>query len=170
MRPLKVPNTSDHDIEAMLRRIGRRVLDDVWISGQVRVFAWAVVGVLAGASVFGWADVGDRSATATPGIAICAVALTFFTITTVASSITLLRSRFRWCTAAAYGGGLGTVAGLGLVWWHQTTPSTQCPGPCVWMVVGALCSAALTVTWLRVILTPIEWSQPDIRLARTAGF
>jgi hypothetical protein len=54
MRPLKVPNTSDHDIEAMLRRIGRRVLDDVWISGQVRVFAYAVVAVLAGASVFGW--------------------------------------------------------------------------------------------------------------------
>jgi hypothetical protein len=37
------------------------------------------------------------------------------------------------------------------------------------MVVGALCSVALTVTWLRVILTPIERSQPDIRLASTSG-
>lgn len=169
MRPLKVSSSSDHDVEAMLRRIGRRVLDDVCISRRVRVFTGTVVAVLAGAAVFGWADVGDRSATETPGIAICAVALTFFTMTTALSSIALLRCRFRWCTAAAYGGGLGTVVGLGVVWWHQTTPNTQCPGPCAWMVVGVLCSAALTLTWLRVILTPLERSQPDIRVASAAG-
>ncbi len=168
MRPLYVPSSSDHDVEAMLRRIGRRVLDDIWISRRVRVFTGAVGATLAGAAVFGWADVSDRSVTATPGIAICAVALTFFTMTTALSSIALLRCRFRWCTAAAYGGGLGMVVGFGVVWWHQTTPNAQCPGPCAWMVVGALCSVALTVTWLRVILTPIERSQPDIRLA-TSG-
>lgn len=164
MRPLKVPSTSDQDIEAMLRRIGRRVFDDVWISRRVRVFAAVLVAVLAGSAVFGWADAHQRHLTATPGVAVSAVALTLFTATTVLSSIALLRCRFRWCTAAAYGGGLGTVAGLGVVWWHQTTPNTECPGPSGWMVVGVLCSAALTVTWLRVILTPLEKSQPDIRV------
>lgn len=169
MRPLYVPSNSDHDLEAMFRRIGRHVLDDIWISRRVRVFTGAVCATLAGAAVFGWADVSDRSVTAAPGIAICAVALTFFKMTTILSSIALLRCRFRWCTAAAYGGGLGMVVGVGVVWWHQTTPNTQCRGPCAWMMVGALCSLALTVTWLRVILTPIERSQPDIRLAST-GF
>ncbi|MFN8032067.1 MAG: hypothetical protein U0Q47_02085 [Mycobacterium sp.] len=164
MRPLKVSTSNDHDIEAMLRRIGRRVFDDVWISRRVRVFAGVLVAVLAGAAVFGWADTHQRHVTATPGVAVCAVALMFFTMTSVLSSIALLRSCFRWCTAAAYGSGLGTVAGLGVVWWHQTTPNTQCPGPCGWMVVGVLCSAALVLTWLRLILTPLEKSQPDIRV------
>ena len=164
MRPLKVPSTSDQDIEAMLRRIGRRVLDDVWISRRVRVLAGVLVAATAGAAAFGWADAYQRYLSATPGVAFCAVALALFTWTTLLSSIALLRSRFRWCTAAAYGAGLGTVAGLGVVWWHQTTPNTQCPGPCIWMVAGVLCSVALTITWLRVILTPLEKSQPDIRV------
>jgi hypothetical protein len=169
MRPLKVSTTSDHDVEAMIRRIGQRVLDDMWISRRARVFTAAVVAALAGASMAGWTDVTERSATATPGIAICAVALTFFTVTASVSSIALLRLRFRWCTAAAYCSALATVTGLGVVWWHQTTPDTQCPGPCGWMVVGVLCAAALTLMWLRVILTPLEWSQPDIRAGSAAG-
>lgn len=169
MRPLKVSTTSDHDVEAMIRRIGQRVLDEMWISPRARVFTAAAVAALVGAAVAGWTDVTERSATATPGIAICAVALTFFTVTVWVSSIALQRRRFRWCTAAAYCSALATVTGLGVVWWHQTTSETQCPGPCGWMVVGVLCAAALTLIWLRVILTPLEWSQPDIRAGRAAG-
>lgn len=149
----------------MLRGIERRVLDDVWIDRRLRLFTVVVTACLATAAALGWADVHDRAAAGTPGVAGCAVALTLFTSTAVMSSIALLRSCFRWCTLAAYGGGIGTVVGVGVVWWHQTTPIAQSPGPSPWMAAGALCSAALTVLWLRAVLTPLERSQPDLRLS-----
>jgi hypothetical protein len=134
MRPLYVPSNSDHDVEAMLRRIGRRVLDDIWISRRLRVFTGAVSAALAGAAVFGWADVRDRSVTATPGIAICAVALTFFSITTALC-------RLRCCAAAFAGAPLPpTAVGWGWssawVWCGGTkphrTPSAQDHVPGWW--------------------------------------
>ncbi len=86
-----------------------------------------------------------------------------FVLTAVLSSIALWRRRFRWCCAAAYAGGLSTVAGLGMLWWHQTAPAALTRGPAAWMTVGVLCAAGLTVAWLRLITIPLERSQPDIR-------
>lgn len=149
----------------MLRGIERQVLDDVWIDPRRRVFTAVVIAWLAAAATLGWADVHDRAATGTPGVAGCAVALSLFTATAMVSSIALLRSTFRWCTLGAYGGGLGTVVGVGVVWWHQTTPIAQAPGPRLWMAAGVLCSVALALVWLRVIVTPLERSQPDLRLS-----
>ena len=149
----------------MLRAIERRVLDDVWIGRRRRLLTGVVIASLATAAALGWADVHARAADGTPGIAGCAVALTLFTSTAVMSSVALLRTCFRWCTLAAYGGGIGTVVGLGVVWWHQTTPIAQSPGPRAWMAVGTLCSVALTVLWLHAVLTPLERSQPDLRLS-----
>ncbi len=149
----------------MLRAIERRVLDDIWMSRRRRFVTAVLIACLATAAALGWADVHARAAAGTPGIAGCAVALTLFTSTAVMSSIALLRSCFRWCTLAAYGGGIGTVVGVGVVWWHQTTPIAQSPGPRLWMAVGTLWSVALTVLWLQAVLTPLERSQPDLRLS-----
>ncbi len=162
---MNVPTRNDGHLDAMFRHIERQVLDDVWISRR-RVRATGVaVAVLTVAALLGWSDVHTRAMRATPGIAICSVALTLFTATAALSSIALLRRQFRWCTGAAYGGGLGTAAGLGVVWWHQTTPSAQCPGPGPWMVAEVLSCAALTLLWLRAVLTPLDRSQPDLRLS-----
>lgn len=169
---MNVHTGNDGDLEAMLRRIERHVLDDVWIGrGRARLTA-ATVSILAAAAVFGWADVRARAVAHTPGIVICSVALTLFSATALLSSVALRRSRFRWCTLAAYGGGLGTAVGLGVVWWHQTTPHAECRGPAAWMVAGVLSSVVLTALWLRAILTPLTRSQPDLRLSpesRAAG-
>ncbi|WP_328354110.1 hypothetical protein OG976_22920 [Mycobacterium sp. NBC_00419] len=91
------------DVAEMLRGIERQVLDDVWIDPRRRVFTAVVIAWLAAAAALGWADVHDRAATGTPGIAGCAVSLSLFTATAMVSSIALLRSTFRWCTLGAGG-------------------------------------------------------------------
>jgi hypothetical protein len=163
MRPLKVSSNSDHHLGVTLRRVWQQVLDEVWISRSARVITIAVVAISICAAASGWADV---NAGPTARIPICLVALTMLLLTAVASSLAALLRRFRWCCAAAYTGGLSTATGVGVVWWHQSAPPDQTHGPSSWMVIGVLCSAWLTATWLRVILTPLERSQPDIR--RTA--
>jgi hypothetical protein len=37
--------------------------------------------------------------------------------------------------------------------------------PFAWMVIGVFAASVLTLTWLGVILTPSERSQPDMRAA-----
>jgi hypothetical protein len=154
MRPLNVPR--DDDVDVMLRRIGQRVLEDVWISRRATVFTLVAATLLGGAASRGWL-------TDVHSIWMSRVAIAMFMLTSLLSSVALWRRRFRWCCAAAYTGGLSTIAGLGMVWWHQTAPAALSPGPSAWMTIGVLCAAALTATWLRMILAPLEQSQPDIR-------
>jgi hypothetical protein len=153
MRPLNVPR---NDVDVMLRRISQRVLEDVWISRRAMVVTLAAATALGGAAATGWR-------TDVHSIWMSRVAIALFLLTAVLSAVALWRRRFRWCCAAAYAGGLSTVAGLGMVWWHQTAPATLSSGPSAWMTVGVLCAAILTAAWLRLILTPLERSQPDIR-------
>jgi hypothetical protein len=162
MRPVKVPSSSDHHIDATLRRIWQRVLDDIWISRPARLITVVVVIISVCAAATGWADV---NAGPTARMPICLVAAAMSLLTAAASSLAVLLRRFRWCCVAAYAGGLSTVTGMGVVWWHQSAPPAQTHGPAAWMVIGVLCSAWLTATWLRVIITPLERSQPDIRKA-----
>lgn len=165
MRPLNVPTGSDTQIESVLRQIGRRVLDDVWIGGRVRAVTFGAVATLAGAALNGWLGTAARATAQMPTGWISHVAIGLFTLTAALSSVAVRLRRFRWCCAAAYIGGIATVAGLGMVWWHQTAPPGRSAGPAAWMVIGVLACVTLTVTWLGVILTPLERSQPDIRCA-----
>lgn len=158
-------HTRNDELDAMCRRIERQVFEDVWIGRRRTRLTGVTVAILVAAATAGWSDVHTRAADGTPGIAICSVALVLFTATAALTSIALMHSTFRRCTVAAYGGGLGTVVGLGVLWWHQTTPYASCPGPGPWMVAGFLSSAALTLLWLTAILTPLERSQPDLRLS-----
>jgi hypothetical protein len=162
MRPVNVPSSSDHQIDAMLRRIWQRVLEDVWMTRRVQVITLLVIAIMVCAAATGWADV-DAGPTAR--IPICLVAIAMSLLTAAVSTLAVLIRRFRWCCAAAYAGGLSTVTGVGVVWWHQSAPPTQTHGPVAWMVIGVLCSAWLTATWLTVIVTPLGRSQPDIRRA-----
>ncbi|AQT82907.1 hypothetical protein B1R94_18015 [Mycolicibacterium litorale] len=154
MRPQNVP--TDPTVEVMLRRIGRSVLEDVWIGRRAALCMLIGVVVLGVDASTGWLAA-DHS------VWISRVAIGLFTVTGALSSIALWRRRFRWCCAAAYAGGLSTVVGFAVVWWHQTAPQSLTPGPSAWMTVGVVCAAALTIGWLRLILTPLERSQPDIR-------
>ncbi|MCX2936984.1 hypothetical protein [Mycobacterium pinniadriaticum] len=149
-----MPRTDN--VEVVLRRIARRVLDDVWISPRVRVFALITAALLAGAAATGWL-------TDVHSIWMSRVATVMFALTSALSSMALWRHSFRWCCAAAGVGAVSTVAGLGVVWWHQTAPETLSAGPSAWMVIGMVCATALTATWLRLTLTPLGQSQPDIR-------
>lgn len=144
----------------MLRGIERRVLDDVWIDRRLRMSTGVVVTIIIAAIALGRSDISAGPAARVP---ICLVALSMFLLTAAASSLAGLLRRFRWCFAAACTGGLSTLTGVGVVWWHQSGPPNQTHGPSAWMVIGVLCSAWLTATWLRVIITPLERSQPDIR-------
>jgi hypothetical protein len=56
-----------------------------------------------------------------------------------------------------------------MVWWHQTAPPRSSPRPSAWMVIGVLAATVLTLTWLGVILTPSERSQPEMRAASAAA-
>lgn len=157
-----MPGDDSAHMKSMLRRIGRRVFDDVRMTRRTRIFAGTAVAALTAAAATGWVA-GVHSGW------ISRVAITLYLLTCAISSVALYRRRFRWCCASTYVGAVSTVAGLGVVWWHQTAPPALSAGPAAWMVVGFVACATLTVTWLSVILTPLERSQPDMRLASAAG-
>lgn len=165
MRPLNVSTGSDSHIEAVLRKIGRRVFEDVWMSGRVRAFTLAVVATLVGTAMIGWLNLTAKANAQTTTSWISCVALALFALAASVSSLAVCLLRFRWCCAAAYISGIATVVGLGMVWWHQTAPPGSSPRPSAWMVIGVLAATVLTLTWLGVILTPSERSQPDMRAA-----
>lgn len=156
MRPMNVPTGSDDTVEVMLRRIGRSVLEDVWIGRRATLAILVAVVTLGADAATGWLA-------AEHSVWISRVAIGLFTLTATLSAVALWRRRFRWCCAAAYAGGLSTVVGFAVVWWHQTAPQSLTAGPSAWMTIGVLCAAGLTAGWLRLILTPLERSQPDIR-------
>lgn len=161
LRPLTVSTRSDTHIDAVLRKISHRVLEDVWMSARVRALLAALAVTLIGAAVTGWLGLAGQAATSWISYA----AIVLFGLAASASSLAVGLRRFRWCCAAAYLSGLATVAGWAMVWWHRTAPSGTVPRPCGWMVIGVVAVTALAVTWLGVILTPAERSQPDMRAA-----
>ncbi|MCK5756776.1 MAG: hypothetical protein KAH46_29145, partial [Mycobacterium sp.] len=69
--------------------------------------------------------------------------------------------RFRWCCAAAYLCGLGTVVGLGGFWWVRTGAT----GPTLSWLVGAADVAVLclAVAWLTLLAAPVQRTHPDMR-------
>jgi len=157
----------DTHVETVLKKIGQRVLEDMWVSGHVRAFTITVVATLVGAAMMGWLNLTAKANAAATTSWISWIALALFTLAASVSSLAARLLRFRWCCAAAYISGIATVVGLGMVWWHRTAPPGRSPGPSAWMVIGVLAAALLTLTWLGVILTPSERSQPDMR-ARSA--
>ncbi|WP_407688314.1 hypothetical protein [Mycobacterium sp. HUMS_1102779] len=160
-----MPTSSDSHLEEMLGKIGRRVLEDVWLSRRVRAVAGVAVAALAAATVLGCLSLATVQAR-TSWLSCVATAL--FGLTASVSSLAVCRPRFRWCCTSAYISVVATIAGLGMVWWHRTAPPGSAAGVSAWMVTGVLCTIVLSLTWLAVILTPWEHSQPDMRVAAEA--
>ncbi len=144
----------DRSLEAALRQIEHRVLEDVHLPVWARRVAWVAVLVLVACGITTWVvghDVGTVPLAASvlgAGAAVCSV-------------VTLRRRRFRWCAAAAYLSGLSTVAGVGAYWWCQT--SSAGPILAISSGVSAVAAATLTAVWVAVAITPVEDSHPDMR-------
>jgi hypothetical protein len=143
--------SSDRSIEATLRKIEHRVLDEVHLAWWARRVAWAVSTVLAVAGVTVWA-VGAGVPLATSALGVAAA---------VCSVVALRRSRFRWCVAAAYLSGLSTVAAIGAFWWGLTSSTEAILA--VLAGVSAVAAAAFTAVWVSVAITPVKDSHPDTR-------
>lgn len=156
-----MPTRSGSHIDAVLAKISRRVLEDVWIGGYRRAFLTTVAATLVGGAITGWLQLASQATTS--WISWSAIAL--FGLAGSASLIAVAFQRFRWCCAAAYVSGMATVVGWALVWWHRTAPPGTSPGTSAWMVVGALAATVLALMWLGVIIAPSERSQPDMRAA-----
>ncbi|KUI22285.1 hypothetical protein [Mycobacterium sp. GA-2829] len=138
-------------IDATLRQIEHRVLDDIHLPPWRRRVAWVAAAVLMAAGVTTWA-VGGGLPLATSalgvGAAVCSVAA-------------LRRLRFRWSVAAAYLSGLSTVAGVGAFWWSRTSSADALLT--VSTAVAAVAAATLTAVWVSVAITPVTDSHPDMR-------
>lgn len=141
----------DQSIEATLKQIEHRVLDDVELSPWVRRVAWAATTLLVMAVIAAWvvgAGLPLAASALGAGAAVC-------------SLVTLRRSRFRWCVAAACLSGVSTVAGVGAFWWCQT--STAVAILTISAGVSAVSAAALTAVWVSTAITPVKDSHPDMR-------
>lgn len=143
-------------VEHALRAVERHVLEEVWLGTVQRATATAATTAL-GAAVLGhW-----LCALRPHGGSFLQPATVTFLVACVAALQALYVRRFRWCCVAMITSGLATVAGAGTYWWYQTAPV---PTPSVWIAVSAAAAAVLTVAWLGVVLTPLEKSQPDMRM------
>jgi hypothetical protein len=165
VRRLNMPTSSESHIEATLRKIGRRVLEEVWISGRLRAVAATAVAVLVAVTIIGLTSPATEFNAHARMSWLSCIATAFFGLAALVSSLAVCRPRFRWCCAAAYISAIATIVGLGMVWWHRTAPPGSSPGLSAWMVTGVFAAAVLSLTWLGVILTPSERSQPDMRAA-----
>ncbi|MGE2714712.1 hypothetical protein ACQI4L_11685 [Mycolicibacterium litorale] len=148
----------DQSIEAALKQIEHRVLDDVYLPIWARRVAWAAATVLIITGITAWV-VGEGlplvASTLGAGAAICSV-------------VSLRRRRFRWCVAAAYLSGLSTVAGIGAFWWCQTSSAGSVLA--VSSGVSAVAAAALTAVWVAVAITPLKDSHPHMRQPSKGGW
>ncbi|BBY16112.1 hypothetical protein [Mycolicibacterium litorale] len=141
----------DQSIEATLKQIEHRVLDDVYLPIWARRVAWSAATVLIITGITAWA-VGE-------GVPLVASALGVGAA--ISSAVSLRRRRFRWCVAAAYLSGVSTVAGLGAFWWCRT--SSADPMLATTSGVSAVAAAALTAVWVSVAITPVRDSHPHMR-------
>jgi len=144
----------EQSIEATLKQIEHRVLDEVHQSPWMRRVAWIAAVVLLAATTTVWV-VGYG------GGVLPLVAASFGAAAAIVSFVTLWRRRFRWGVAAAYLSGLSTVTGIGAYWWCHTSVEA---GPlAVATAVAGLAAATLTAVWVAVAITPVVESQPDMR-------
>ncbi|OJZ67872.1 hypothetical protein [Mycolicibacterium diernhoferi] len=141
----------DQSIEATLKQIEHRVLEELHLPLWARRVAWTASVVLIMTGITAWV-VGA-------GLPLAASALG--TGAAISSVVALRRRRFRWCVAAAYLAGLSTVAGVGAFWWSRTSSA----GPVLAISTGAsvVAAAALTAVWVSVAITPVNDSHPDMR-------
>ncbi len=141
----------DRSIEATLKQIGYRVLDELHLPLWVSRVVWTAATVLIATAIVAWAVGG--------GLPLIASVLG--TGATFCSIVTLRRRRFRWCVAAAYLSGLSTVAGVGAFWWARTSSADAVLA--VSTGVSAVAAATLTALWVSVAITPVQDSHPDMR-------
>ncbi|KUI38467.1 hypothetical protein AU195_16085 [Mycobacterium sp. IS-1496] len=141
----------DQSIEATLKQIEHRVLDDVYLPIWARRVAWAATAVLIITGITAWV-VGEGlplgASALGAGAAICSV-------------VTLRRRRFRWSVAAASLSGVSTVAGVGAFWWSRTSSADALLATSAG--VSAVAAAALTAVWVAVAITPVKDSHPHMR-------
>ncbi len=141
-------------VEDTMRSIERRVYEDVWLPPVGRRVGVVLAVALAVAAVVNYlhasADVGW----------VYVVTTTAFTVTSATSLIALHSNRFRWCCAATYLSGLTTVIGMAEFWWHRTGGLADTPWAAA---IGTLITGVLTAGWLRLVLSPVERSHPDMR-------
>ncbi|MGV0849872.1 hypothetical protein [Mycolicibacterium phlei] len=138
-------------IEATLKQIEYRVLDDVHLAAWQRRLAWAASTVLAVAAITVWIV----------GASVPVAASTLGAAAAACSVVALRRRRFRWSVAAAYLSGLSTVASVGAFWWSRTSSAEAIL--VVAAGLSAAAAAALTAVWVSVAITPVKESHPDMR-------
>nr|WP_244880842.1 hypothetical protein [Mycolicibacterium gilvum] len=151
MSPVFGVRSRDLSIEATLKQIEHRVLDDVELPPWARSVAWAATVVLAMTVLVAWGV----------GRGVPVIASVLGAGAAVCSFVTLRRRRFRWCVAAACLSGVSTAAGVGAFWWSHTGSAgsilTTSTG------VAAVAAATLTAVWVAVAITPVKDSHPDMR-------
>lgn len=153
-------------VERTLRTIEQQVLEEVWIGRKARVAATVATAALGTAAIGRWWNSGASTLPMLHGDTVVQVTTVVFLTACAMSLLALRMKHFRWCCAAAYTSALSTVLGVGALWWHQTARSSD---RLHWILLAAAAAALLTATWIVVILTPLDRSQPDMRTRRTAG-
>lgn len=156
----------DAYIENTLRGIERRVLQEIKIARVWRITATVAASVLAVAAVARWWSAGAAHPVAHGGGGVLPATTVVLLLAALISAVALRKRRFRWCCAAVFISWLGSVTGVAGLWWHRTAPA---PDPLLWTLLATIAVVVLTVTWLVVVLTPLERSQPDMRARHTAG-
>lgn len=138
---------------AVLRTIEQRVVDEIWLSSGLRVLGallTAALGVTAVTGALSAHDGGYRLALTAHGIGVLAA---------VSSVAGLVLRRFTWACVATYLCALAAVTTVGAFWWYRTG-THHMPWP---TIVAGVLAALLSLGWLRLVLAPIERSQPDMR-------
>jgi hypothetical protein len=138
-------------VERMLQDIEHLVLEEVWLGRGRSVSGWALVASLI-ATALAWR---------TDAIGhVPSFAVAMLLLASGASTLALIRRRYRWCCAAAYCCGLAAVIGIGAFWWLRTG---RFGAPLTWLILADGAVVLSTIFWLAVVVTPIERSQPDMR-------
>ncbi|MFO7163941.1 MAG: hypothetical protein DIU75_011385 [Mycolicibacterium hassiacum] len=154
----------DSYVEDTLRSIEQRVLQEIRIAAPHRITAMAAAATLAVAAAGRWWSAGGLHPVAHGAAGVLPVTTGLLLLAVVISALALRAQRFRWCCAAVFSSWLGSVAAVAGLWWHRTTPA---PDPMIWTLICAIAVGVLTLTWLLVVLTPIERSHPDMRARYT---
>jgi hypothetical protein len=154
-----LPGSRRDTVERTLADIEDRVLGEVWIGHRRAVAHGVLTLLLMVMTAVWWIDV--VSGVSAPGPnRVPTVTAIVLSLASAASGLALGLRRFRGCCAAAYTCGLGAVIGIGAFWWLRTGR----PGATLtWLMIADVAVVLLTAGWLSVVITPIEWSQPDMR-------
>lgn len=153
----------DTYVEDTLRGIEQSVLHEVRIRPGWRTTASVAATTLGLAAVCRWWSAGAAAAEAHGGGAVVSATTAIFLLAALVTTVAVRLPRFRWCCAAACTSWFASVTGMAALWWHRTAPA---PDSLVWTLICALAVVVLTATWLAVVLTPLEESQPDMAAKR----